>query len=215
MSEEDKMLLRRSRNSTATTELQRKQTENLINFEKDRVGFTISSLTESLGALKDHNRAAFKAYKAFAIAQAIGDTYRSATSAFASLAGIPFIGPVLGAAAAAAAIAVGIGRVNQIRSLQYTGYAQGGEMTVGRPAVVGENGPEVIVPKNPSVVMPNSVKERLDSMGAGRSGGPVTVNFNITTLDAKDFDSMLIDRRATITGIINDAMVRRGKVGVY
>lgn len=215
MSEEDKMLLRRAANSEKISDLQRKQTENLINYEKDRVGFVVGSLADSLSAFKDHNRAAFKAWKAFAIAQAIGDTYRSAVSAYASLAVIPFVGPVLGAAAAAAAIAVGIARVNQIRSLQYTGYAQGGEMTVGRPAVVGENGPEIIVPKNPSVVMPNSVKERLDGMGAGRNSGPVTVNFNITTLDARDFDSMLIERRATITGIINDAMVRRGKIGVY
>jgi len=213
MAEEDRMLLRRAANSQKLQELQRKQTENLINYEKDRVGFIVGSLADSLSAFKDHNRAAFKAWKAFAIAQAIGDTYRSATAAYASLAVIPFVGPILGAAAAAAAIAVGIARVNQIRSLQYTGYAQGGEMTVNKPSVVGENGPEIIVPKNPSVVMPNSVKERLGMMGGG--SGPVTVNFNITTLDARDFDSMLIDRRATITGIINDAMQRRGRVGVY
>lgn len=179
---------------------------------KERVSMAIGFLSDELSALGKHNRAAFKAWKAFAIAKAIGDTIASAQAAFTSLAVIPFIGPVLGAAAAAAAIAAGMSRVNQIRSLQYTGYAQGGEMTVNRPAVVGENGPEVIVPKNPSVVMPNSVKERLDG---GGKGGPVTVNFNITTLDSRDFDSMLIERRATITGIINDAMVRRGKVGVY
>jgi methyl-accepting chemotaxis protein len=179
---------------------------------KERVMMAIGFLSDELQALGKHNRAAFKAWKAFSIAKAIGDTIASAQAAFTSLAVIPFIGPVLGAAAAAAAIAAGMARVNQIRSLQYTGYAQGGEMTVNRPAVVGENGPEIIVPKNPSVVMPNSVKERLDG---GQMKGPVTVNFNITTLDARDFDTMLIERRATITGIINDAMVRRGKVGVY
>jgi hypothetical protein len=35
-------------------------------------------------------------------------------------------------------------------------FAAGGDPTVGRPALVGENGPEVIVPKSPSTVVPNN-----------------------------------------------------------
>jgi hypothetical protein len=179
--------------------------------EMEKASFIMSSAADSFKTLGQYNKRAFQAYKAFAIAQTIIDTISSAQKAFTSLAGIPFVGPALGAAAAAAAVVAGMARVNQIRSMQYTGYAAGGEMTVGRPAIVGENGPEVVVPKQPSVVMPNSVKERLDTMGGK---GPVTVNFNITTLDAKDFDTLLIERRSVITGIINDAMTRRGRQGV-
>ena len=55
--------------------------------------------------------------KASAIAQTTIDTYVSAQKAFSALAGIPIIGPALGAAAAAAAIIAGLARVQQIRGV--------------------------------------------------------------------------------------------------
>lgn len=72
------------------------------------------------GSGKDQKRY-FKIYKAAAIAQAIIDTYKSATSAFSALAGIQYVGPVLGAAAAAAAIATGMARVAAIRAQEMAG----------------------------------------------------------------------------------------------
>lgn len=63
--------------------------------------------------------------KAAAIANAIVNTYQSATGAYASLASIPYVGPALGAAAAAAAIAAGMANVAAIRS-QNTGFMSGG-----------------------------------------------------------------------------------------
>lgn len=55
-----------------------------------------------------------KAGKAFATAQATIDTFKSANSAYAAMAGIPIVGPALGIAAAAAAIAAGIANVKKI-----------------------------------------------------------------------------------------------------
>ena len=55
-----------------------------------------------------------KAGKAFAIAQATIDTYKAANSAYASLAGIPVVGPGLGAAAAVAAVLAGAANVKKI-----------------------------------------------------------------------------------------------------
>lgn len=52
--------------------------------------------------------------KGMAISQAIQDTYKGANAAFSSLAGIPVVGPALGAAAAGAAIASGIINVKKI-----------------------------------------------------------------------------------------------------
>lgn len=66
-----------------------------------------------------------KVGKAAAIAQAIVNTYQSANAAYASMAGIPYIGPALGAAAAAAAITSGMANVAAIRS-QSTGFMKGG-----------------------------------------------------------------------------------------
>jgi TP901 family phage tail tape measure protein len=64
-----------------------------------------------------------RAAKAFAIAQATVDTYASAVSAYKAMAGIPVVGPVLGAVAAAGAIASGLA---QIQAIKATKYQQGG-----------------------------------------------------------------------------------------
>ena len=72
------------------------------------------------------NEKMFKVWKAFAVVQALIDTYASATAAFKSMAGIPTVGPYLGGAAAAAAIAAGMARVAAIKSAQPKGYAYGG-----------------------------------------------------------------------------------------
>ncbi len=72
------------------------------------------------------SKKAFKAYKAFAIAQAVIDTYSAATAAYKSLASIPYVGPVLGAAAAGAAIAAGLAKVATIKAQQPPSFAYGG-----------------------------------------------------------------------------------------
>lgn len=59
--------------------------------------------------------------KAAAIAGATIDTYQSATASYKSLAGIPVIGPALGAAAAGAAIASGIATVKKITATKTPG----------------------------------------------------------------------------------------------
>lgn len=74
---------------------------------------------------KSENKKLAAIGKAAAIAQAMISTYQSATSAYAAMASIPYVGPALGAAAAAAAIAAGLANVNQIRS-QTTGFKTGG-----------------------------------------------------------------------------------------
>lgn len=65
-------------------------------------------------------------YKAAAIANTIIKTYESATSAYAAMAGIPLVGPALGAAAAAAAVAAGLANVQAIASQQVGQFASGG-----------------------------------------------------------------------------------------
>lgn len=57
--------------------------------------------------------------KAAAVATATVDTYKAANSAYSAMAGIPIIGPALGAAAAAAAIATGLMNVGKIVGVQF------------------------------------------------------------------------------------------------
>lgn len=64
--------------------------------------------------------------KAAAIAETTINTYRSATAAYAALAGVPVVGPVLGIAAAAAAVAAGISNVKKILAVKIPGGDSGG-----------------------------------------------------------------------------------------
>jgi hypothetical protein len=100
----------------------------------------------ALGAMmSSHSRAAFNIGKAAAISQTIIDTYRAAQGAYAALAGIPIVGPALGAAAAMAAIVVGIARVQQIKATQFGG----GSVGAGGAAPVFSANPNTGVPAAP------------------------------------------------------------------
>ncbi|URA06806.1 tape measure protein [Xanthomonas phage Langgrundblatt1] len=89
----------------------------------------IQGATTALGALatlqNSQNKKQAAIGKKAAIAQTVINTYQSATAAFSAMAGIPYIGPILGAAAAAAAIAAGMANVQQIRA-QNAGFKEGG-----------------------------------------------------------------------------------------
>jgi hypothetical protein len=51
------------------------------------------------------------------------------------------------------------------------GFAEGGRPPVGRPALVGEKGPELFVPDRPGTVIPNDVTTALSTMDRMQSGG--------------------------------------------
>jgi len=80
--------------------------------------------------------------------------------------------------------------------------ASGGAVAKGQPYLVGERGPELFVPNETGQITQNA---------RGTSGGsPVTVNFNINTVDASGFDDLLVRSRGTITQLINNAVNERG-----
>ena len=92
--------------------------------------------------------------------------------------------------------------------------ADGGPVTKGQPFIVGEEGPELFVPNKSGTIIPNNMMPQADPSQGSAMGGDVTVNFNINTVDATGFDELLVDRRTTIVGIINQALNQRGRVGV-
>lgn len=91
---------------------------------------TIGNLAELFAgkSLKSQERA-FKVQKAANIANATIDTYKAATAAYSSLAGIPTVGPALGVAAAAAAVAAGLVNIKKIASTKFnpSGGGEGGD----------------------------------------------------------------------------------------
>lgn len=68
----------------------------------------------------------FETVKGVQKAQTLVNTFASAISAFQSMASIPYVGPVLGAAAAAAAIAAGMVQIANIDSTTWQGNSNGG-----------------------------------------------------------------------------------------
>ena len=88
---------------------------------------TIANLANLFaGESEEQQKKAFKVQKAAGIAQALIDTYSSATAAYNSLVGVPFVGPALAVAAAAAAVTGGLLNVKQIQATQFQGGAGGG-----------------------------------------------------------------------------------------
>ena len=83
-------------------------------------------------------------------------------------------------------------------------FASGGKTAANVPIVVGEAGPELFVPNTGGSIIPN------DQLGAGM-GDNINVTFNIQTIDATDFDTLLTTRQDLIIGLINRGLAERGK----
>jgi SLT domain-containing protein len=88
-------------------------------------------------------------------------------------------------------------------SSKYQGRRLGGRMNQDQPYLVGEAGPELVVPDKASNVVPNGQ--------LGNMGKQVNVNFHITTVDATGFSELLVNSRATIVNVINQALNEKGK----
>jgi hypothetical protein len=157
----------------------------LTNQEKE--GF--QTAIDNMQVLAQKNKAAFIAWKAMAVAMAIIDTYKGATSAYASMAGIPVVGPALGYTAAALAIAAGMMRVATISSTQYQGRAKGGSIVANTPYMVGEQGPELIIPNRGATVVPNNqLSNHLGGREQNVFNGPFIANMSaIDTQSAFQF----------------------------
>ena len=140
--------------------------EQIANDEKiDALGNVTNSLKSSLG---EQNAL----YKAAAITNTTIATYESATQAYKALAGIPVVGPALGAAAAGVAIGSGLANVAAIQGARF----QGGDVSGGSGYQWQERGGEAFIPKVDGRVFS---KSDMKSMMNGEGGSGVTVVNNI------------------------------------
>ena len=152
---------------------------------------------ELLGELAKHNKTMFQINKALAIKDAVVNTARGITKALA-------LGP-FGIPLAAIIGGLGAAQIATIASTKYQGRRLGGRMNQGQPYMVGEGGPEMVVPDRASNVIPNN------KLGGGQ---PVTVNFNINTVDARGFNELLVNSRGVIVNMINTAVNEKGKAAL-
>jgi len=89
--------------------------------------------------------------------------------------------------------------------------ADGGPAQAGKAYVVGEEGPELFVPNSSGKVIPN------DQMRPGRSTESersVQVNFTVNAIDPQSFQDTLSTQRDTIVGIINEAVIEKGRPAI-
>lgn len=93
----------------------------LLELEKNAAQAVYTELGTALMEYNGVNKAAFEAGKAVSIATTTVQTYEAAQKSYSALAGIPFVGPALGAAAAAAAVASGLIKVKKIKETKWSG----------------------------------------------------------------------------------------------
>mgnify|MGYP003626280062 CR=1 FL=1 len=145
-----------------------------------KVGNALSSFSELAGKET-------AAGKALAIASTLIQTYQSAQSSYASLAGIPVVGPALGVAAAGAAVFAGM---KQIQNIKKTKVPNG-----GGGASAGGGGSVGAAPTPPSFnVVGASETSALGDAVAGQANEPVqayVVSNDVTT--AQSLQNNIVD----------------------
>ena len=171
-------------------EMQRKSSRMLENSRRKDADDLRDEGRGALASLSSHYKAAFALNKSFALKDAIINTYNGVAKALNN----PF---PLNLGFAAVALANGMAQVAAIRSTQFR--ANGGPMSAGSPYIVGERGPELVVPNQAANVVPN------DQL----SGGNFTIN--ISANDTAGFDELLTKRRGTLMNIINQSLNERGR----
>lgn len=163
---------------------------------KEYSKLNVDGLQESgvkvVDTLKGTYKTAFDMHKSFAIKDALIDTYKAVSTALSSAP------PPANYGLAAVALAQGIANVQTLRATSFR--EKGGPVTAGSPYIVGEKGPELIIPSQAANVIPN------DQLGGGN-------NFviNISANDTAGFDELLSSRRATLMELINQSLNESGR----
>lgn len=149
-----------------------------------------------LSSMAQNNKKAFQLNKALSMAEAFMNTAQGVTKALAT-GNIP-MAILIGA--------LGAVQIATIAQQKYQGRRLGGRMNQDQPYLVGEAGAELVVPDRASNVVPNGQ--------LGNLGKQVTVNFNISTVDARGFNELLVNSRGTIVNMINSAVNEKGKMAI-
>jgi hypothetical protein len=86
-------------------------------------------------------------------------------------------------------------------------FSKGGSVPKGQPVVVGERGAELFIPNQAGQITQSA-------RGTGAGGGAVNVNFTINAVDTAGIDRLLVERRGTISRIINESVNERGSSNI-
>ena len=160
LNDEEKKKLAETNNKYRKEEEEKEAKLNAQKIEAVQSGLqTIGNLAEAFaGKSKASQKKAFQVQKAANIASATIDTYKSATSAFASAGN-----PILGAVMAAIAVAAGLINIKKISSTTFEGGA-------GASAGGGSSAPASIPSMNPQTSMFSSGNNQANNLSSTNNG---------------------------------------------
>lgn len=181
--------------------------------------YKLSVASQTFGNLATIAGEESAAGKAFAIAQTTIDTYQAATAAYKAMAGIPVIGPALGAAAAAAAVVAGLKSVQKITSVkmpkvaklsnpEIQGFAEGGVVNDGFP-IFRNNGDNTLITARTGEVVLNEVQRGFIGNDILNMAGVPGVSPSSNTAVQESVSG----NSAGLTEIIADAVYRGSLLG--
>lgn len=206
-------------NIHAQAELVRLQVSKM-NFQQ-QLAYTSQALNSLTGLMQSQSKEGFRIGKAAAIAQAVINTYTSATGAYASASAIPVVGWILGPIAAIAAIALGMQNVNKIRSQQM------GQAHAGMTNIPSEG--TYLLDKGERVIQPEQNKDLTNFLSKGEEGGggggvqvgSVNISVNVPNGDAlrgmtrRDWEDIVTDKVIPALNVLDRKGVRPDSVQRY
>ena len=169
----------------------------MVELKENTKKLTMEKGRELIAELAKNNREMFMINKALAVKDAIMATAQGITNALK-------LGPI-GIPLAAIIGGLGAVQIATIARQQYQGRQGGGSVNKNQAYMVGETGPEMFVPSGSGKIVPNNK--------VGNSQ-PVTVNFNINTVDARGFNELLVNSRGVIINMINSAVNEKGRMAI-
>lgn len=183
--------------------------------------YKLSVASQTFGNLSKIAGAESAAGKAFAIAQTTIDTYQAATAAYKAMAGIPVVGPALGAVAAAAAVASGIANVKKITSVKspknsggnvsnpdIQGFAGGGVVEDGEPIFRANGDNVMITARTGEAILNESQRGFIGNDILNMAGVP-----NVLPSDNLSVQNYATGNSEGLTEIIADAVYRGSLLG--
>lgn len=95
--------------------------------------------------------------------------------------------------------------------------ADGGPVAGGKPYIVGEQGPEWFVPNGAGSIIPNGKSPSMpggSDSSTATAQAPININFSVRAMDARSFQSAMVQNKAVVVGIVNQALNMRGRYGI-
>ena len=88
-------------------------------------------------------------------------------------------------------------------------FADGGDPPVGKASIVGENGPELFVPKQAGTIIPNN---KLSGIGGGQTTNVTNVtnnHYTVNAVDAKSVAQLFAENRKQLLGTVRMAQAEQ------